>query len=108
MAPLIIKGMRLVRAGDGLPAHVRIKARISAADFVVIDEEQNVLSDARPTREAAAADLFELAEVPTQGGMPILPLSTAYHYADPCFVQCADGGLFLHDPERPDRLSAMA
>ncbi|NKF21545.1 hypothetical protein [Solimonas marina] len=108
MRALEIKGMRVERAGNAVPADVRIRHQISPADYVVIDGEANVLSDPQPTFTDAALELYHLAEVEIVDGLPVFSSGGARNSSEVCYVRRDDGSLFLHDPECMHRLGEFA
>lgn len=107
MALVSHDGMRVVRAGTVLPMAVRLSKRIGPSDYVVVDADDNVLSDPLPTEAKAEAELCALAGLETVGGLPVVEAVERLAKQRPCFVPTNDalGTLFLHDPERPDRLA---
>lgn len=52
--------LRVERAGNVLPMAVRLRNKIGPGDYVVVDDEDNVMSDTHSTRADAEADLRDL------------------------------------------------
>ncbi|MGH8446437.1 MAG: hypothetical protein ACREVL_14285 [Solimonas sp.] len=107
MSIVSINGMRVERAGNAVAADVRLRHRISPSDYVVVDAKDNVLTDAFTKHDDAMQELYALAKVPTDGGIPVLPLAAAKEAADPVYADVGGGVHFLHDPECMHRLEAF-
>ncbi|MES2488525.1 MAG: hypothetical protein V4607_01950 [Pseudomonadota bacterium] len=105
MRALKINGMRVELAGNVLPVHVRNSKKIGPGDYIVVDDENDILGDTHTTFDDAAKELYELAGVEVKNGLPVYSKGVAMRSTEPCFAQIGSGLLFLHDPERRDRLA---
>lgn len=108
MRSLIIDGMRVERAGNFLPVTVRLAKKIGPGDYIVVDDEGDILAGPCTTFDDAAKELYDLAGVEVKNGLPVYSKTQAQFSPEPCLASMGDGMHFLHDPERPDRLRAAA